>query len=172
MSETRARTISAQISTAVEERKHLARLVCLRGEDDERMAIEFDHVSRLESFPRSSIEVTGDRRVVQYGNEILPLIDLQQSLPERRSKARNPADHVARDMVPVVVCTVGGRLVGLEVHRIADIVEEGMKARRPASREGVRACAVIGDRVTEILDIEKLVRLADPKFFDRTIEVE
>ncbi len=172
VSETRARTISAQISTAVEERKHRARLVCLRGEDDERMAIEFDNVSRLESFPLSSIETVGERRVVQYGNEILPLIDLQQSLPERRSKSRNPSDRVVSNTVPVVVCTINGRLVGLRVNQIADIVEEGVKARRPASREGVRACTVIEDRVTEILDIEKLVRLADPEFFDRAVEME
>ena len=172
VSETRARTISAQISTAVEERKHRARLVCLRGKDDERMAVEFDHVSRLESFPRSSIEVVGRRQVVQYGDEILPLIDLQQSLPERRSKSRTSSGPVELNTVPVVVCTINGRLVGLVVNQIADIVEEGVRARRPASREGVRACTVIGDRVTEILDIETVVRLADPEFFDRTTETE
>jgi two-component system chemotaxis sensor kinase CheA len=51
------------------------------------------------------------------------------------------------------------------VHRIADIVEEGLKARRSGSRDGVRACAVIDDRVTEILDLEAVVRRADPEFF-------
>jgi two-component system chemotaxis sensor kinase CheA len=58
------------------------------------------------------------------------------------------------------------------VHRIVDIVEEGLKARRSGSRDGVRACAVIKDRVTEILDLEQVVRRADPEFFDHDLNGE
>jgi two-component system chemotaxis sensor kinase CheA len=163
--ESRAHTIASQISTAVEERGARTRLVCLRGRDDERMALEFDAVSRLEHFPRSSIERMGDRQVIQYGDHILPLVDLHGALPERRKGPRNPTEVFERENVPVVVCTVAGRLIGLMVHRIADIVEEGLKARRSGSRDGVCACAVIDDRVTEILDLEAVVRRADPEFF-------
>jgi hypothetical protein len=61
-------------------------------------------------------------------------------------------------------------LIGLIAHRILDIVEEGLKARKSGSRKGVQACAVIQDRVTEILDLEQIVRLSDPDFFDRESE--
>ena len=67
----------------------------------------------------------------------------------------------------MVVCTVDGQRIGLIVHFIADIVEEELKARRPGSRDGIRGCAVIQERITEILDLEAVVRLADPEFFDR-----
>jgi len=170
--ESRAHTIASQISTAVEERGIRTRLVCLHGRDDERMALEFDVVSRLEHFPRSSIEQMGDRQVIQYGEHILPLVDLQGALPERRKGPRNSTETFDSENVPVVVCTVGGRLIGLMVHRIADIVEESLKARRSGSRDGVRACAVIDDRVTEILDLEAVVRRADPDFFARESEEE
>lgn len=167
VSESRAHTIASQISSAVSERGQRARLVYLQGRNDERLAVEFEAVTRLEHFSRSSIEWIGDRQVVQYGDRILRLVNLQQVLPERRVVARDAASDSDGDTVPVVVCTVGGRLVGLVVHRIVDIVEESLKARRAGSREGVRACAVIKDRVTEIIDVEKVVQLADPGFFER-----
>jgi len=167
VSETRAHSIATQISTAVKSRAAHTRLVCVHGADDERLAVEFEAVNRLEYIPRSSIERVGNQQVLQYGEEILQLVDLQQTLPERRKEARNRAKEIDDATIPMVVCTVGGRRIGLVVHRIADIVEEELKARRPASRDGIRGCAVIQGRITEILDLEAVIRLADPEFFDR-----
>ncbi len=170
VSETRAHSIASQVSSAVLERQHQTRLVALQGRSDERMAIDFDAVTRLEHFSRSAIEWVGDRQVVQYGDRILQLFDLQNALPERRQQARDSVASLDDQTVPVVVCTVKGRLVGLIAHRIVDIVEESLKARKAGSRDGVTACAVIQDRVTEILDLERIVQLADPGFFDRETE--
>jgi two-component system chemotaxis sensor kinase CheA len=167
VSEARAHSIAAQVSAAVKTRKDRARLVCIHGADDERMAVEFEAVNRLEYIPRSSIEHVGNQQVIQYDGEILQLVELQQTLPERRKVARNAPSRADGETVPVVVCTVDGRRIGLIVHRIADIIEEELKARRPGSREGVRGCAVIQDRITEILDLEAVVRLSDPEFFNR-----
>ena len=170
VSETRAHSIASQVSSAVAERPHKARLVALQGTAGERMAVDFEAVTRLEHFSRADIEWVGNRQVVQYGEMILQLIDVQNALPERRQRARESVSSVGEETVPVVVCTVNGRLVGLIAHRIVDIVEESLKARKAGSREGVRACAVIQDRVTEILDLEKVVRLSDPNFFEREPE--
>jgi two-component system chemotaxis sensor kinase CheA len=172
ISESRARTVAAQISAAVKERPNRDRLVCVEGEDNERMAVEVDVVNRLEHIPRSAIERVGGQLVVQYGDEILQLVDVQQTLPERRRRSRSRPTQIDGSTIPVVVCSVAGRRVGLIVHRIADIVEEELKARRPNSRDGVRACAVISERVTEILDLEAIVKMADPGFFDREMDQE
>jgi len=172
VSETRAHTTATQISSAVKARAKTERLVCLHGEDDERLAVDFDQVNRLENFPRTSLERVGNQLVVQYGDEILQLIELQKTLPERRKEARNPSTRQHDETVPVIVCTVKGRRVGLVAHRIADIIDENLKARRAGSRDGVRSCAVIRDRVTEILDLESLIRLADPTFFERPADQE
>jgi len=172
VSESRTHTVAAQISDAVKARAKVERLVCLHGEDDERMAVDFDQVNRLEFFPRTSLERVGNQLVVQYGDEILQLIELQKTLPERRKEARNPTARSQDETVPVIVCTVSGRRVGLVAHRIADIIDEDLKARRSGSRAGVRSCAVIRDRVTEILDLEALIQLADPTFFERPIDQE
>jgi two-component system chemotaxis sensor kinase CheA len=172
ISESRAHTVAAQISAAVKDRAVRDRLVCVEGADNERMAVEIDVVNRLEHLPRTAIERVGGQMVVQYGEEILQLIDVQQALPERRKQVRSQPTQVDGATIPVIVCSVDGRRVGLMVHRIADIVEEELKARRPGSRDGVRACAVISERITEILDLEAIVRMADPEFFDRPMDQE
>ena len=131
-----------------------------------------EKASQAQYFPRVSLERVGNQLLVQYGDEILQLIELQKTLPERRKEARNPSVRLQDDTVPVIVCTVNGRRVGLVAHRIVDIVDEVLKARRPGSRDGVRNCAVIHERVTEILDLEALIRLSDPAFFERPTEQE
>jgi two-component system chemotaxis sensor kinase CheA len=172
VSEKHARTVAAQISSAVEKRRKTARLVYLHGEGDERLALDFNQVDRLEYFPRSAIERVGDQLLVQYGGGILQLVEIQDALPERRHEPRSPSERLLVETVPVVVCTVRGRRIGLIAHRIVDIVDEDLRARQLGSRDGVKNCAVIRDRVTEILDIEALIRLSDPEFFDRPIDQE
>lgn len=143
-------------------------LLYLQGPGDERLALGFEHVTRLEFIPRSRIERVGGLPVVQYRGEILSLVVLDEALPERRQRARSPQDQPASDAVQVVVCSIDGSNVGLVVHRILDIVDLVVSVRRAASREGVEACIVIQDRVTELLNLRALIRLADPGFFERS----
>jgi two-component system, chemotaxis family, sensor kinase CheA len=58
--------------------------------------------------------------------------------------------------VAVVVCSTRGRSVGLVVDAIVDIVE-GV---------GLLGTAVVQDRITELLDVERAVREVDPRFYD------
>jgi len=49
-------------------------LLAVTGDHDARMAIPLSQVMRLEEFPFSSIERIGDRDVVRYRGEMLPLV--------------------------------------------------------------------------------------------------
>jgi two-component system chemotaxis sensor kinase CheA len=62
--------------------------------------------------------------------------------------------------VQVVVCARPERSVGLVVERILDIAEQDNDTRGPASRRGVECLAVIQGQVTEMLDVETLIRTA------------
>ena len=73
-----------------------------------------------------------------------------------------PRASLDRASIQVVVCPGTDRLVGLVVGRILDVVEATVAARSPRSRPGVLYTAVVQDRVTEFLDVEHLVRSADP----------
>ena len=48
------------------------------------MAIPLSLVARLEEFPRTMLEYLGEREVVQYRGEILPLVDVSQELEQLR----------------------------------------------------------------------------------------
>lgn len=142
-------------------------LLYLMGPANERMAVDFSSVDRLEFIPTSMIEKVADLPVVQYRNEILQLVWVDETLPERRNEVRKTADLPDLDAVQVVVCTVDGVRIGLIVYRILDIIHQSMDVTRPASRDGVEACVVIDERITEIIDLKSLIRLSDPGFFER-----
>jgi two-component system chemotaxis sensor kinase CheA len=158
--ETGAR-LAAEEAPAPAAAEPIQRLLLVRGTDDGRMALPVDSVARLEEFPRSAIERAGIRDVVQYRGRILPLVDLATALPERRSRTRSPSAESESATVPVIVVSRGPRMVGLVVQGILDIVEENLGTLRPSSRPGVLRCAVIRERVTELLDLDELLKDLD-----------
>ncbi|HMD97487.1 MAG TPA: chemotaxis protein CheW [Terriglobia bacterium] len=135
-------------------------LLLFQSPDDGRMAVPLSLVTRLEEFPCSEIEKTGTQEVVQYRGSILPLIRISALLTERRRKARRaPGRPASQDgKVQVVVYSDQERSIGLIVDRILDIVEENLSLQQTSARGGIRGSAVIQGRVTEILDLESLVR--------------
>lgn len=145
-------------------------LLYLMGPADERMAVDFSVVDRLEFIPVSKVEQVADLPVVQYRDEILQLVWVDQALPERRVKVRKITDDPDLDALQVVVCTVDGLRIGLIVHRILDIIDQSMKVIRPASREGIETCVVVEERVTEVIDLRALILLSDPGFFERGLK--
>jgi two-component system chemotaxis sensor kinase CheA len=143
-----------------------------------RMAIPLALVDRLEEFPRSSVERVGPLEVVQYRNEILPLIHVSHAL--RRLSRRNPnAPSASRRRsqiapagnpnghVQVVVFASAGQRLGLVVDQILDIAEETLVARSSAHRQGVLFTAVIQGRVTEFLDLDAIMRSVDPDVLEQ-----
>ena len=138
-----------------------------------RMAIPLSAVARLEEFPRSALERVGPQYVVQYRNEILPLIHVSRVLRQRqadasdarrgaRQRPHRPAIGGNGDKIQVVVYSAAGQRVGLVVDRILDIAEETIVSRSAVNRPGVLFSAVVQGRVTEFLDVEGIIRAADP----------
>lgn len=140
--------------TRADERQTL--LLFSAGENT-RMAIPLSTVARLEEFPLKSIERAGMQEVVQYRGQILPLIDVSHVLSN--------TDTPAADPVQVVVYSESGRSVGLVVGKINDIVQEALTVKRDAPRHGVCGSAVIQNKVTDLLDVPGIIRVADPAFY-------
>jgi two-component system, chemotaxis family, sensor kinase CheA len=137
------------------------------GPDGCRMAVPLSSVARLEELPITHIEIAGAQSVAQYRGQILPLVNLENALSERRRQKRktncrpHPADNAT---LPVVVCNHEQHQVGLLVDQILDIIEDSADLRHPASRPGVLYSAVIGGKVTELIDIPAVLRAANVKF--------
>jgi two-component system chemotaxis sensor kinase CheA len=137
-------------------------VLLVEGRDRGRMAIPLSKVARLEEFPRDRVERVAGRGVVQYRGEILPLLDVDAALgavprPGGVADAVTPED---QGTLQVVVYGDGQHSVGLVVERILDVVEQEGDVQGPSSRPGVERTAVLQGRVTELLNVEALMRTA------------
>ncbi len=133
------------------------------GPGDSRMAIPLSTLARLEEFPVSQVEMSGSQWVTQYRGQILPLIRLSVVLEERRNKLRALQVPPTLDSGPIQVLVLHhqGRSFGLVVERILDIVEDRADVKSAPTRPSVLYSVVIGDRITELLDIPAILRRAE-----------
>ena len=113
-----------------------------------RFALPLSSVGRLEKFPSSQVEREGDREVVQYRGQIMPLVRLANVLG---------GTDATNGELPVVVYTVNHRNFGLVVGRIDDIVEETVVLQNEQHRSGILGSSVIQGRVTEMIDVAAII---------------
>jgi two-component system chemotaxis sensor kinase CheA len=132
------------------------RLLLFRAGSFERLAVPLSLIARLEEFPQSSIEHAGGGQVVQYRNRILPLVSLRAVL-----EPDAPSQSQLADPVQVVVFNDGDRSVGMVIDQILDVAEEAITVRKKSNRKGLLGSAVVGNRVTDFLDLNEVV--ARPK---------
>ena len=151
ISETRERASVSTSATASASEGVPRRLLLFSIAGGQRMAAALEEAARLEEFAADQVETSGDLRVVQYRDDILPLISLAEQFGRREEGSGGKP-------LPVVVVRGGERSYGLVVERILDIVEQELKVQRRASRTGLQGSAVIGGKVTDLLDIAAVVR--------------
>lgn len=134
------------------------------GEAD-RLAIPLSMVARLEEFSGTAVERAGGQEVVQYRQQIMPLIRLSKILgrPTSRQAEANP--------LQVIVYSEQGHSVGLVVDQILDIVDETLTVQRRSPVTGFLGSAVIQGRVTDLVDVHGLIRSVDPGFFTQMTAV-
>ena len=126
----------------------------------ERLSVPLALVARLEEFPKSKIEHAGGRRVVQYRGKILSLVSLTSILQGEADEAIE-----IPDPVQVVVFGNAERRIGILVDQILDIVQESVEVRQPSKCKGMLGSAVIGGKVTDILDLQAIIEAADDRWF-------
>lgn len=126
--------------------------------EDHRMALPLSEIARLEEFSPSVVEHTGRQEVVQYRDRIMPLVRLADML-EGVTASTLPVD-----MLQVIVYTQGDECVGLVVDKILDIVETSVSVQRRRSNGVILGSAVIQNKVTDILDIQRLVASVEDDF--------
>ena len=160
VAETRERPVDVAKTSFVADSDRRQSLLLFNVGGKRRMAIPLAHAARLEEFPLSQIEHTGDSEVVQYRGQIMPLIRVGKYIG-----GGTGADPVT-EKLSVVVYSENGRSVGFVVSSINDIVEEAFEVQRHASGRGLAGSAVVQGHVTDLLDVPALIRNATPSFYD------
>src|SRR5262249_11455489 len=91
-------------------------LLLLESAAGERLALPLARVTRPEKIPRAQVEQVGRRGVVQYWGQIMPLIDISQTLA-RQWALPTPGNGGATETgtLDVVVSTNGEHYVGLVI---------------------------------------------------------
>jgi two-component system chemotaxis sensor kinase CheA len=161
LSGVRDRALAEKADEVLEKEIEKHTFLLFAGPDDSRMALPLAIVARLEEFPVSQVEKSGNEWVIQYRGKILPLLRLVRVLEERRVRVRQAlglAEHASP--LQVLVCNDEGEAIGIVVERILDIVEDRADVKSPATRAGVLYSVVINERVTELLDIPAIKRFS------------
>jgi two-component system chemotaxis sensor kinase CheA len=147
--------MAASAAVAVQERQRML-LAAIGG--GRRVAIPLDTVTRLEQVRSETVERVGSREVVQYRGAILPIVRL-----DRHLGAFGDSD---RETLEVIVYADHGRSVAIVVDEILDIVDGEAAVQSDIDDLGLLGSAVIGDRVTELLDVRAAILAADPAFYN------
>jgi two-component system chemotaxis sensor kinase CheA len=162
VAEVRDRSIKEATSQARKAADPRQTLLLFEAGQGSRMAIPLSMVARLEEFPKSQVERSGDQEVVRYRGQILPLIRVSNYVPAVTAVSKE------NDPMQVVVYSEQGRSVGLVVGRINDIVQENITVKRHAHGNGIFGSVVIQEKVTDLLDVQSIIRAADPSFYPKT----
>lgn len=138
-------------------------LLLARHGSSGQVAIPLSAVARLEGFPSTVVKRIGRREMMQYRDQIIPLVRLSDALPVSAGMEAAHGD----DAIEVVIYSEGERTVGLIVDGIVDIVKARATIDRFASRRGVLGAFANEDQITELVDVQAIVREAAPGPMDQ-----
>ncbi len=124
------------------------------GESERIAAMPLSSVNRLEEIPLSSMEQSGNQKVVQYRETIMPIVWLADLFPNAATSESETA--------AVVVLSIDGHTIGVAVDRIIDVIEERIVVQQVSNTAGITGSAVVQGRVTEILDLTAVLSALAP----------
>jgi two-component system chemotaxis sensor kinase CheA len=127
-------------------------LLLFRAGNFHRIAVPLPLVARLEKIPTNTVERAAGHAVLHYRGDILPLVDLASVL-----EPGSGHDAFAEEIIQLIVFTDGARRIGVIVDQIVDIVDEAVTVRRGAAAPGLLGSAVIGGKITDLLDLHAVV---------------
>jgi len=131
-------------------------LLVFRAGSPQPKAVPLSLVTRLEEIDCRQIEVSGGRHLVQYREQLMPLLCVNGETVVRREGTQ-----------PILVFAERGRAMGLAVDEIVDIVEGRLDVEVASERPGVLGYAVVKGATTEIVDVGHFLPLAFTDWFRR-----
>ena len=129
-------------------------LLIFRAGSNSPRAVPLSLVTRLEEIDVSSIEIIGDRHLVQYRGHLMPLICPGDCVRVKESGAQ-----------PLLVFSDGARSMALVVDQIVDIVEDEFEIEVSDGRPGIIGSAIVKGEATDIVDVGHYLPIAYADWF-------
>ncbi|MCP3474787.1 hybrid sensor histidine kinase/response regulator [Bradyrhizobium sp. CCGUVB1N3] len=130
-------------------------LLVFRAGSSQPKAVPLGLVTRLEELPADKIEFSNGRYMVQYREQLMPLVAIEG------------VTIAAQGAQPILVFADDGRSMGLVVDEIIDIVEERLNIEVGGSSAGILGSAVIKGQATEVIDVGHFLPMAFADWFTR-----
>jgi two-component system, chemotaxis family, sensor kinase CheA len=134
----------------------LTPLLVFRAGSQQPKAVLLSLVARLEEIDCRRIEVSDGHCLVQYRDQLMPLLRIDAQRGVKQDGAQ-----------PILVFADRGRCMGLMVDEIVDIVEQRLDIEVASERPGVLGYAVVKGSATEIIDIGHFLPQAYADWFRR-----
>ena len=148
---------AAEKQSALAAHSDHASFLLFRASGRELKAIPLELVSRIESFNATIIEHVGGRQVVQYRQNLMPLVPFD---PSHVWKEQGQQD--------VLVFSDNGRAMGLAVDEVVDIVRERMAVELSSGRPGLLGSAIIAGKAVDVVDAGHFLTMAFADWFEIT----
>ncbi|TYO65267.1 hybrid sensor histidine kinase/response regulator [Bradyrhizobium hipponense] len=130
-------------------------LLVFRAGSSQPKAVPLGLVTRLEELPADKIEFSNGRYMVQYREQLMPLVAMEN------------VTIASQGVQPILVFSDDGRSMGLVVDEIIDIVEERLNIEVGGSSSGILGSAVIKGQATEVIDVGHFLPMAFADWFTR-----
>ena len=127
-----------------------------RAGSQQPKAVPLSLVTRLEEIDCRRIEISDGRHLVQYRDQLMPLLRIDSETGLKQEGAQ-----------PILVFSDHGRSMGLVVDEIVDIVEDKLDIEVASNRPGVLGYAVVKGNTTEIIDVGHFLPQAFEDWFRR-----
>jgi len=135
--------------------EQMTSLLVFRAGTTQPKAVPLALVTRLEELPADKIELSNGRYMVQYRDQLMPLVQMD-GVTVRSTGSQ-----------PILVFVDDKRAMGLVVDEIVDIVEERLNIEVAGSQQGILGSAVIKGQATEVIDVGHFLPMAFADWFTR-----
>jgi two-component system chemotaxis sensor kinase CheA len=115
-----------------------------------RAAVPLADVLRIEQIPLSRIEFIGDRPVLNFEGQLMPVEDSGGVLAAAEANSASQTDR--EPQIIVVVCREGNRHVGIAVSHVLDVAAGGDLFEAGTSQR-TGGVTLLKDRVTGVVDL-------------------
>ncbi len=160
---TEARKTSADSASNARKNHSSTNYIIFDIGDQGSYAIPMSIVNRLEEFKNSRFEYSGNKRLIQYRDKLLPIISAAQYFhdltPFIESYLSSSIHQDPNSICPVIVLQTQDRLVGLQVRSITDIIAVDSDIDDSiTAHSAIHGTFIHKTKVYTVLDAHKMMR--------------